>query len=225
MAAPKIDEYHFGEILIDGKHYRRDLIIFPDRVQPNWWRIEGHSLHIEDLGDVLAAKPNVLVIGLGASARMQVPETTRRQITQAGIRLIAEPTEQACATYNRLSGQGHKVAVFVQAAAPVPAADLELIKNYANQRCAIVTGAQVASQGELMHAQRLNSTYVGNSMTVEGLRRIATSLNADHIVILRVVRWEKQLSYKPERSLLLLGATSFLDSSLQIVHDELPRRW
>ena len=113
--------------------------------------------------------------------------------------------------------QGRKVAVFVQAAAPVPAAELELIKNYANQRCAIVTGANVVSQGELMYAQRLNSTYVGNSMTVEGLQRLAGSLNADHIVILRVVRWEKQLSYKPERSLLLLGATSFLDSSLQIL--------
>jgi len=113
--------------------------------------------------------------------------------------------------------QGGKVAVFVQAAAPVPAAELELIKNYANQRCAIVTGANVVSQGELMYAQRLNSTYVGNSMTVEGLQRLAGSLNADHIVILRVVRWEKQLSYKPERSLLLLGATSFLDSSLQIL--------
>jgi len=114
-------------------------------------------------------------------------------------------------------GQGQKVAVIVQAAAPIPASDLELIKNYANQRCAIVTGASVASQGELMYAQRLNRTYIGNSMTVEGLQRIAASLNADHIVILRVVRWEKQLSYKPERSLLLLGATSFLNSSLQIL--------
>ena len=120
------------------------------------------------------------------------------------------------ATVNCL-GQGLKLAVFVQAAAAVPTADLELIKNYASQRCAIVTGANVCSQGELMHAQRLSNMYVGNSMTVEGMRQLAATLAVDHIVILRVVRWEKTISYKPERSLLLLGATSFLDTSLQIL--------
>ena len=34
---------------------------------------------------------------------------------------------------------------------------------------------------------------------------------------LRIIRWEERISYKPERSLLLLGATSFLDASLQLL--------
>jgi len=114
-------------------------------------------------------------------------------------------------------GHGNKLAVFVQSAAAVPTADLELIKNYASQRCAILTGDSVCSQGELLHAQRITNTYIGNSITVEGMRRLASTLAADHIVILRIVRWEKQISYKPERSLLLLGATSFLDTTLQIL--------
>jgi len=114
-------------------------------------------------------------------------------------------------------GQGQKLAVFVQSAAAIPTADLDLIKNYASQRCSIITGANVCSQGELMHAQRITSTYVGNSITVEGMRQLASTLAADHIVILRIVRWETKLSYKPERSLLLLAATSFLDTSLQIL--------
>ena len=113
-------------------------------------------------------------------------------------------------------GQG-KLAVFVQSAAAVPTADLELIRNYASQRCAVTTGANVCSQGELMYGQRLTNTYVGNSITVAGMRQLATTLAADYIVIIRIVRWEQQLSYKPERSLLLLGATSFLDTSLQIL--------
>ncbi|MCK5827643.1 hypothetical protein KAH43_03875, partial [Candidatus Bipolaricaulota bacterium] len=60
-------------------------------------------------------------------------------------------------------GQGQKLAVFVQSAAAIPTADLDIIKNYAAQRCSIITGSNVCSQGELMHAQRLTSTYVGNS--------------------------------------------------------------
>jgi len=114
-------------------------------------------------------------------------------------------------------GQGQKLAVFVQSAAAIPTADLDIIKNYAAQRCSIITGSNVCSQGELMHAQRLTSTYVGNSITVEGMRQLASTLAVDHIVILRVVRWESLISYKPERSLLLLAATSFLDTSLQIL--------
>jgi hypothetical protein len=114
-------------------------------------------------------------------------------------------------------GQRQKLAVFVQAAAPVSAADLEIIRNYANQRCSVVTGANTCAQGELMYAQRLTNTYIGNSITVEGMRRLAQALAVNHVIILRIVRWEKELSYKPERSLLLLGATSFLNTSLQVL--------
>ena len=116
-----------------------------------------------------------------------------------------------------LGGHGQKVAVFVQAAAPVPASDLEILRNYANQRCAVIAGVDICSQGELMYAQRLTGAYVGNSMTVEGMRQLAQALGVRHVIILRIVRWEKEISYKPERSLLLLGATSFLDASLQIL--------
>jgi len=114
-------------------------------------------------------------------------------------------------------GQHQKVAIFVQAAAPVPAADLEIIRNYATQRCSVITGASVCTQGELMYAQRLTNTYIGNSITVDGMRQLAQVLSANHVIIIRVVRWEKEISYRPERSLLLLGATSFLNTSLQIL--------
>jgi len=114
-------------------------------------------------------------------------------------------------------GVAQKIAVFVQAAAPVPAADLEFLKNYANQRCAMITGGEISTQGELMYAQRMTNAYVGDSITMEGLRRLAQTLGVDHIVILRLVRWEDRISYKPERSLLLLGATSFLDASFRLL--------
>jgi hypothetical protein len=115
------------------------------------------------------------------------------------------------------AGQAQKMAVFVQSAAPVPTADLELVRNYAAQRCATVTGGSVCSQGELMYAQRATGTYVGNSMTLEGMRQLASTLAVDYLVMLRIVHWKTQISYKPERSLLLLAATSFLDTTLQIL--------
>jgi hypothetical protein len=117
-----------------------------------------------------------------------------------------------------VSAQGReRVALFVQAAAAVPTADLELVRNYAAQRCSIVSGGDTCSQGDLMLAQRAANAYIGNSLTVEAIQRLASTLGADHIVIFRFVSWESDISFRPERSLLLLGVTSFLDTSLQLL--------
>jgi len=114
-------------------------------------------------------------------------------------------------------GQRQRVVVCIQAAAPVPPAQLEILKSFANQRCAVIADVEVCSTGELMYAQRFTNTYVGNSISVDGMRKLAQTLDADHIVLFRIVRWENQLSFKPERSLLLVGATSLFDSSLKLL--------
>jgi len=114
-------------------------------------------------------------------------------------------------------GQRQRVAVCIQAAAPVPSAQLEILKSFASQRCAVIADVEVCSTGELMYAQRFTNTYVGNSISVNGMRRLAQTLDADYIVIFRIVRWENQLSFKLERTLLLVGATSFFDNSLKLL--------
>lgn len=110
MAGPRIERYAFGEIVIDGKTYRRDVIVGPAGVRPDWWRLEGHSLAVEDLAEVLADPPETLVVGQGAYGRMEVPPATREAIEAAGVRLLAAPTEEAVRLYNRLREQGRVVA-------------------------------------------------------------------------------------------------------------------
>jgi len=38
-----IDGYSFGRIVVEGKEYTSDLIIYPDHIQGDWWREEGAS--------------------------------------------------------------------------------------------------------------------------------------------------------------------------------------
>ena len=97
-----IDSYHFGEIVINGKKYSSDIVIFPDRISDNWWRKTGHELCANDIAEVITENPEVLVVGTGASGLMKVlPEV--EQVAQAqGIKLIVETTDKACNTYNRL---------------------------------------------------------------------------------------------------------------------------
>ena len=102
MPSPTIDDYQFGRIVVSGESYTGDIIIFPDHVQANWWREEGHSLTVDDLETVFTVHPSLLIIGLGASSRMHIPEETLAVIRVAGIRVTALPTREACALYNEL---------------------------------------------------------------------------------------------------------------------------
>lgn len=67
-----IDFYEFGRIKINGKLYFKDLIIFPDGIKENWWRKEGHKLGAEDIEEVIAEKPEVLIVGTGYYGYMEV---------------------------------------------------------------------------------------------------------------------------------------------------------
>jgi len=105
----RIDSYSFGVMKIGGTEYRGDLIIFPDRVKSHWWRKEGHSLALKDIEDVLEFKPEVLVIGKGASGMMDVPASTQKALQKAGIEVIAENTGQAWGIFNEQIEEGKKV--------------------------------------------------------------------------------------------------------------------
>lgn len=96
----RIDSYSFGKIVIDGTTYRSDVIIYPDRVDAPWWRKQGHLLQIEDLAEVLEARPEILVIGTGYSGIMRVPHELLRLIEGKGIMVRAERTSKAAEVYN-----------------------------------------------------------------------------------------------------------------------------
>ncbi|MHC1599593.1 MAG: Mth938-like domain-containing protein [Candidatus Methanospirareceae archaeon] len=103
-----INSYDFGRIVIDGTVFATDVIIFPDRVEDNWWRRDGHILHVADIESVVEEKPEVLIVGTGKYGIMKVLSQTREYIESKGIELIVEPTEKACEIYNRIS-QAKKV--------------------------------------------------------------------------------------------------------------------
>ena len=104
-----IDAYDFGTIRIRGTTYTSDVIISPKDVQDSWWRREGHSLHIDDLEDVIKANPEVLVIGTGYYGRMKVPPDTRSFLESKGIEVYAAKTPEAVKQFNELQRRIGKV--------------------------------------------------------------------------------------------------------------------
>ena len=112
MTPPRIDSYRFGRIVIDGEPHSKDVILLPDRVIPRWWRQEGHSLSPADLEEIIKSKPETLIIGQGAFSRMHVPGATRRWLEDAGITVIALPSEETCERYIELR-EGTRIAAAI----------------------------------------------------------------------------------------------------------------
>ncbi len=105
----RIDHYSFGEIIVNGKKYTSDLIIYPDKIAANWWRKEGHKLHYEDIIDVIEYKPEILIIGTGAMGAMKVPKDLINKIEEMGIKVIVKRTSDACDEFNKLIAEGKRV--------------------------------------------------------------------------------------------------------------------
>ncbi len=99
-----IQSYEYGRIVVDGKEYRSDLLVYPDHVDATWWRKEGHALHVEDIKDAVdQARPETVVVGTGEVGRMMVLPETKDYLHLEGVQMIVEPTHQAVQTYNRLA--------------------------------------------------------------------------------------------------------------------------
>lgn len=107
-----INSYSFGNITIDGKNYRSDVIIFPDKINSRWWRKSGHLLSDEDIGEILKHKPEMLIIGTGAYGLMKVDQKVKDKLKSLGIRFIIKKTAEAVDAYNKLEKKDRVVCAF-----------------------------------------------------------------------------------------------------------------
>jgi hypothetical protein len=113
-----IESYEFGKMVIDGKEYTKDLIIYGDTVIDNWRREEGHILICDDLQplwDLLGNKHfafDALVLGMGSDGMMKLSPDWKDWVkfdlwVHQSDRL---PTLEAVSLYNKRLADGEKVA-------------------------------------------------------------------------------------------------------------------
>lgn len=99
-----IEEYRFGLIVINGKRYHQDVIVFRDQVIGDWWRATGHELCIADIQtSVDQFQPEIVVVGTGKFGLMKVLPETEKWLRSRQIELITQKTAQACQTFDQLS--------------------------------------------------------------------------------------------------------------------------
>ncbi len=106
-----IEFYGFGSIVINGKKYTSDVIVFPERVIDDWWRKEGHRIYVDDLKEILNCepKPEMLVVGTGYYGIVKISPEVETILKSQKIELVTQPTKKACQTFNKLLKSSRRV--------------------------------------------------------------------------------------------------------------------
>ena len=106
-----IDSYSFGNIQIDGKDYATDVVLLGGDVKSPWWReAGGHVYAAEDFEELVAAAPEVVVLGTGYFGRVKVLDETLSAFAEVGSEIVVERTGGAVEYFNRFADEGRDVA-------------------------------------------------------------------------------------------------------------------
>ena len=108
-----VEKYRFGKIVVSGKSYSSDLIIFKDFIKEKWWRKEGHKLHLDDLEILNEKEIEVLVVGTGSIGKMEVPEDVIKELEQKDIVVYAYKSAEATEKYNKFAEEGRNTALAI----------------------------------------------------------------------------------------------------------------
>lgn len=103
-----IRAYGPGRVNVNDTLLTRSLIIAADTLLTEWPPQCFEDLSLEHLQVALALKPEILLIGTGATQRFLPGELTA-QLSRGGLGLEVMDTAAACRTYNVLLSEDRRV--------------------------------------------------------------------------------------------------------------------
>ena len=92
--------------------YRDNVLVTPERIVTGWTAGGFDTLTEADFEALTDLKPEVVLLGTGASLRFPHPRLTRA-LTDAGIGVEVMDTPAACRTFNILAAEGRRVVAAV----------------------------------------------------------------------------------------------------------------
>jgi hypothetical protein len=109
----RIEKTGFGKLVLGGRSYTSDLIIYPDgRVVEGWRRGRGHRLTLEDISDLVDSGPDVIVAGTGVFGLMAPEPGLEERLLRLGIVFLPAKNRRAAEIFNQRAGSGRAGACF-----------------------------------------------------------------------------------------------------------------
>ena len=113
----KIDSFEFGSIVIDGRRYGHDVLILPGgiikRRKGGFWKFGSHVVKKVEIDELLAANPEIVVLGTGTNARVRLASDAELALKELGIDYMVLPSLEASERVNDLLDSGKRVAALI----------------------------------------------------------------------------------------------------------------
>ncbi|USS41455.1 Mth938-like domain-containing protein [Thermococcus aggregans] len=112
-----VEKVEFGRIIINGKEYHHDIIIYPSgkvEKRKKWLSKEkhgtSHKLDPEELKEYLGEEFEVLVVGTGIYGMLSLLPESRGLVK--GKEIIEKPTPEAAKAFNELREKKKVLGIF-----------------------------------------------------------------------------------------------------------------
>ena len=101
-----------GYVAVNGTRYHKSMIVTADRLIEDWPPTDFSTLHAEHFAQLSALKPDLVLLGTGATLRFPKPELTQ-SLHASRIGLEVMDNAAACRTFNILLAEGRNVIAAV----------------------------------------------------------------------------------------------------------------
>lgn len=99
VALPMIQAFEFEKIIIDGREFGTDVMIYPNGKIKKWKRKDEHDLRASDIKKIVKQHPKRVILGLGTVGNLNVRPKVYEMLKEAGIEILAYKTDKAIEIY------------------------------------------------------------------------------------------------------------------------------
>ena len=113
----KVDKLSFGSIIIDGKKFSRDVLIFSDgtvkKRKGGFLMFGSHNIKKGEIEELAQGNPETIIVGTGTNARAHLAPGVENWAREKNLSLIVQPSYEAVTKLSELIDQRKKVAALI----------------------------------------------------------------------------------------------------------------
>ena len=113
----KIDELIFGSIVVEGKKYRRDILLFADgtvkKRRGGFLMFGSHKIKKQELEELSQGQPEIIIVGTGTNGAAHIAPEAESWAKGKNLSLLVQPSYDAVTRLNELVEQKKKVAALM----------------------------------------------------------------------------------------------------------------
>jgi len=103
--------YGAGYVAVNSVRHENCVVVSPQAVT-EWAVTDFEALTRTDFGFIVELKPEILILGTGATQRFP-PHELAKALATTGVGVEVMDTRAACRTYNILASEGRKVVAAI----------------------------------------------------------------------------------------------------------------